>query len=77
MLYSSEFGSPSFDYAAEVLYFDGDIAILSGEFDNYPWGYGCDVVCLFYIDFTELDRESVLNKYDLNLEDFYNIEYVK
>ena len=77
MLYSSEFGSPSFDYAAEVLYFDGDIAILSGEFDNYPWGYGCDVECLFYIDFTELDRESVLNKYALNLEDFYNIEYVK
>lgn len=55
---------------AEVLYFDGNIAILRGVVNDFPYCSGDNVYGLFYVDFTKLDREEVLKSYDMNIADF-------
>lgn len=50
--------------SAEVLYCDNNIAILKGEICRWVGFYD---YCLFHIDFTTLDRENTLNKYNTEI----------
>ena len=50
--------------SAEVLYCDNNIAILKGEICSWVGFYD---YCLFHIDFTTLDRENTLNKYNTEI----------
>ena len=54
---------------AEVLYFDGEIAVLKGLIDKFPYQFGEEKYGLFYVDFTKLERKDILDKYNLCLND--------
>ena len=54
---------------SEVLYFDGEVAILKGVINQFPLRFNDNDYGLFYIDFAKLERDEVLERYDICLND--------
>jgi hypothetical protein len=71
-LHTTGFGDIFANCTAEVVYFDGNVAILKGIFDEKPLQYNNESIYgLFYVDFTKKDRAELLKNHDLNFNDFY------